>query len=185
DAPGGSGTASANYPLLVSMIDPVFKHPTAWNWNFTVQRQIPWSTTIEIAYVGRAAYHLPRDRNLNSLLPGSVQANPGVNTDALRPYQGYGQITLSENAAQSNYHGMQVQLDRRFHSGLGFGVAYTFSKAISNADSKSEFLPNPFDPRGYRGPASTDRTQVLVFNYIYNIPFLKANPSLYGKTPGT
>ena len=184
DAPGGSGTAAANYPLLVSMLDPVFKHPTAWNWNFTVQRQIPWSATIEVAYVGRAAYYLPRNRNLNSLRLGTVQANPGVNTDALRPYQGFGQINFNENAAQSNYHGMQVQLDRRFHSGLGFGVAYTFSKAISNADSKSEVLPNPFDPRGYRGPASTDRTQVLVFNYVYDIPLLKGNHGLLGRTLG-
>lgn len=182
DAP--SAGAKFNYPLLASMLDPEFKIPTAWNWNLTVQRQIPWSTTVEVAYVGRAAYYLPRNRNLNSLVPGTVQANPGVNTDALRPYQGYGQIIFNENAAQSNYHGLQVQADRRFSSGLGFGVAYTFSKAISNADSKSEYLFNAFDPRGFRGPSSFDRTQVLVMNFIYAIPFLKDNKALLGALLG-
>jgi hypothetical protein len=29
--------------------DPVFKTPTAWNWNTTVQRELPGKTTIEIA----------------------------------------------------------------------------------------------------------------------------------------
>ena len=184
DAPGGVSAAAQRFPLLVSMLDPVFKHPTAWNWNLTVQRQLPWSTTIEVAYVGRSAYHLTRLRNINSLTPGTVQANPGVNPDSLRPYQGYVQIQLAENAAQSNYHGLQVQLDRRFHSGLGFGVAYTWSKTLDNADTKSEVLFNPFDPRGSRGPASTDRPQVLVLNYVYAIPFLKQNKGILGKTVG-
>ena len=31
-----------NYPLVVSMQDPVNKAPVAWKtWNFTVQRQFP------------------------------------------------------------------------------------------------------------------------------------------------
>lgn len=182
DSPGGG--AKNNYPLLVSMIDPVFKHPTAWNWNFTVQREIPWFTTVELAYVGRVGYYLPRNRNFNSLLPGTLQANPGVNADALRPFKGYAQIVFNENASQSNYHGLQLQVDRRFHSGLGFGVAYTFSKMISNADDKSETLFNPFNPRGYRGPSTFDRRQVLVFNYIYAIPFLSKNRGLAGRVLG-
>lgn len=182
DNPGGSGGVS--YPLLVSMQDPVNKIPIAWNWNLTMQRQIPFSSTIEVGYVGRAAYFLPRDRNLNSLTQGTVQANPGVSPDALRTYKGYGQIVFCENAAQANYHGLQVTLNHRFHSGLGFGAAYTFSKTIDNSDGKSEYLFNAFDPRGYRGPATTDRTQVLVINYIYDIPFLLHNKGLLGKTLG-
>ena len=179
--PGAGGVA---YPWLISMQDPVGKIPTAWNWNATVQRQIPGGTTIEVAYVGRTAYYLTRDRNLNSLTPGTVQANPGVSQDALRPYLGYDTITFAENAANSDYHGLQVTVNHRFHSGLGFGAAYTFSKNIDNADSKSEVLFDAFDPRGYRGPATTDRAQVLVINYIYDIPFLMHNRSLLGKTLG-
>src|SRR5581483_7231124 len=182
DNPAGSGGIRYNYPLLISMQDPVGKIPTAWNWNATVQRELSWGTSIEVAYVGRAAYFLVRDRNLNSLRPGTVQANPGVSADALRPYKGYGQIIFAENAAHSSYNGLQVTLNHRFHSGLGFGVAYTFSKTLDNADSKSENLFNAFDPRGYRGPATTDRTQVLVFNYIYDIPLLAHKRSILGRT---
>jgi hypothetical protein len=102
----------------------------------------------------------------------------------LRPYHGYGQIVLQENAANSNYHGLQVTLNHRFHSGLAFGAAYTFSKNIDNSDNASENLFNAFDPSGYRGPATTDHTHVLVLNYIYDLPFFRNNKALLGKTLG-
>ena len=184
DAPGGSGGSKLSYPLIATMQDPVNKAPLAWNWNGTIQHELPLSMTMEVGYVGRAAYHLPRARNINSLTPGTVQANAGVNADALRPYAGYSQITIYENAAQQNYHGLQAKLDRRFHSGLGFGVAYTFSKSITNADGKGELLFNPFNAAVSRGISTLDRTHVLVLNYIYDIPFLKNNQSIFGKVLG-
>ena len=35
--------------------------------------------TVEVAYVGRRALHQQRERNLNRLPLGTIQANPGVN----------------------------------------------------------------------------------------------------------
>ena len=43
-----------------------------------------------------------------------IQANPGVNIAALRPYTGYGVIRLSENAGRSIYHSLQISADRRY-----------------------------------------------------------------------
>ena len=74
------------FPLVVTMQDPEFKHPTSYQYNFTIQRELPFQTTIDIAYVGRIGLYLQRERNINQLLPGTRQANPGVNTDALRPF---------------------------------------------------------------------------------------------------
>ena len=45
-----------------------------------------------VTYVGRWGRNLQRERNINQLLPGTLQANPGVNIAALRPYLGYGAI---------------------------------------------------------------------------------------------
>ena len=184
DAPGGGSSSTLSYPLLVSMQDPVNKAPIAWNWNFTVQRELPWSMAWDVAYVGREAYHLTRDRNLNSLLPGTVQANPGINPDSLRPYKGYSQIVFAENAATANYQGLQTQLQRRFSKGLAFGAAYTFSKSLTSADSKSELLFDPFNASLSRGLSTMDRTHVLVVNYIYDLPFLKNNHGFFGQTLG-
>src|SRR4051812_11043330 len=101
DAPGGA--VPRQFPFTMTIQDPVFKIPTAWNWNATVQRELPGRTAIEIAYVGRRGIHNQRKRNINQLLPGAIQANPGVNANALRPYVGLGILGLAENSGLSMY----------------------------------------------------------------------------------
>lgn len=39
-----------------------------------------------------------RKRNINQLAPGTLQANPGIKVNALRPYQGFGVISLAEDS---------------------------------------------------------------------------------------
>ncbi len=180
DAPGGAGSTKREFPLILTSQDPVFKHPTAWNWNLTVQRELPAATTVEVAYVGRRGYYLQRERNINQLAPGTIQANAGINADALRPFRGLGIIRLSENAANSWYHGLQIQAERRFKSGLGYGVSYTWSKSIDNASNKRNILFNSFDDRVYRAISDYNRTHVFIANYIYELPFLKDSRSALG-----
>ena len=69
-----------------------------------------------------AGCYLQRERNINQLAPGTVQANPGVNIAALRPYKGYGVIRLSENAGDSKYNSLQLGADRRYKNGFKFGA---------------------------------------------------------------
>ncbi len=70
DAPGGA--TPRQFPFTMTIQDPVFKIPTAWNWNTTVQRELPWSTTIEVGYVGRRGIHNQRKRNINQLPAGTL-----------------------------------------------------------------------------------------------------------------
>ena len=146
-----TGGTRRDFPLVMTMQDPVFKHPTAYNWSVSFQRQLPWDVVADLSYVGRIGTHLQRERNLNQMEPGTIQANPGVNPNALRPYKGFGTIRLSENAGRSEYHGMQVNLERRFRGGLGFGVAYTLSRLRDNGDEKRDILFNAYDDSGYWG----------------------------------
>jgi hypothetical protein len=50
----------------------------------------------------------------------------------LRPNQQFGLITYIDNSGSSMYHGAQFTLRRRFSSGLGLNMAYTFSKSMDN-----------------------------------------------------
>ena len=42
-----TGATRRDFPLVMTMQDPVFKHPTAYNWSVSFQRQFPstWSRT--------------------------------------------------------------------------------------------------------------------------------------------
>src|SRR4029453_11741517 len=50
----------------------------------------------------------------------------------LRPNQQFSVITYLDNSGDSNYHAAQFTLRRRFSSGLGLSLAYTFGKSIDN-----------------------------------------------------
>ncbi|HJZ98579.1 MAG TPA: carboxypeptidase-like regulatory domain-containing protein [Candidatus Solibacter sp.] len=169
DAPAGA--VPRQFPFTMTIQDPVFKIPTAWNWNATVQRELPGKTAIEIAYVGRRGIHNQRKRNINQLLPGTIQANTGVNANALRPYLGLGILGLAENSGHSQYNGMQISAQRRFAQGLQFDIAYTLSRLRDDASSLTDILPNAYSDKGYYGISDLDRTHVLIISYIYELPF--------------
>ncbi len=173
-----AGATQRTFPFTQTIQDPVFKIPTAWEWNTTFQREIGGGTTVEVGYVGRRGLHNQRKRNLNQLLPGTLQANSGINANALRQYLGYGVLDISENGGSSRYNGLQVSIQRRFASGLQFGIAYTLSRSRDDGSSLTDVLPNAYSAKGYYGLSDFDRTHVLVVNYIYELPLFKAGNGL-------
>jgi hypothetical protein len=88
----------------------------------------------------------------------------------LRPLPGYGDINYRSFDANSNYNALQVSVNRRFTSRLTFGVAYTWSKALTTANDETENT-HPFNSRGYDYKLfGSDRTHVFVANYVYDLP---------------
>jgi hypothetical protein len=183
DNPGGAGGAAA-LPLGMTAIDPVFKHPTAYTYSAGVQRQLPWSFSVDVAYVGRQGRNLQRERNINQLRAGTLQANPGINSAALRPFKGYGVIRLSENAGRSEYNALQIGIDRRYRDGFKFGAAYTLGHSQDNGSDKRNVLFNSYDDSGYWGNSTFDRRHVFNFYYIYDLPFFRDQTTLAGRTLG-
>ncbi len=182
DNPGGG--AQNSFPLPVTTEDPVFYNPESWTWNAAFQREIGFQTTLEVAYVGRRGLHGQQELNENQLLPGTTYANPGINPDSLRPYKGYGAIRDTNNVSNSIYHGLQVDVNRRFSHGLLFGVAYTWSKSMDYGSSQRDVLPNAFDRSLQYGFSDFDHRHVAVINVIYELPFYKDTKRLTGKLLG-
>lgn len=176
DSPGGA--TNRVFPFTMTIQDPVFKIPVAWNWNTTIARELPWNMAVEVGYVGRKGTHNQRKRNINQLPLGTTYANPGVNVNALRPYRGMGIIGISENSGSSIYNGLQISVERRFSSGLQFGVAYTLSRATDNSSDLTDVLPDAYNDKAYKGISDLNRPHVLILNYIYEIPFLKGTKTI-------
>ena len=85
-------------------------------------------------------------------------------------YKGYGQIQYLQFDGTSNYNSLQASLQRRFSKGFTFGGVYTYSKALTTANSDQD-MQDPFNVRGldYRA-AGWDRTHVFAVNYVYDLP---------------
>jgi len=179
-----SGGSSSVFPLPMMTQDPIFKNPEAWTWNATYQREIGFNTTFEVGYVGRRGLHQQRERNLNQLAPGTIQANPGINTDYLRPYKGFSFIRSTNNDGNSKYNSLQFSVNRRYSKGFTFGAAYTLAKLEDDGSTQRTIIPNAYDASQMWGPANYDRRHVAVVNMVWELPFLREQKSLVGKIAG-
>ncbi len=166
---------SSLFPQFFMTMDPEFKIPNAYMWNIFYERRLPMETTVSVGYVGRSGNNLERERNLNTLPIGTLYlpANKGINTNVLRPYKGFANIPMAENAAHSKYDALQIELNRRFDKGLGFGVAYTYSRTYDNAQDRRYRMLNPWDESLDWGPSTLDTPHILVVNFIYEMPFMR------------
>jgi len=142
------------------------------------QQDLGFGAVMTVGYVGNFARHLTGERDINEVpygahfLPQNQSPAGGVLPDNFfRPYPGYGKITYRTTGLTSNYNALQAQLTRRFHNGLEFGVAYTWSKAMDFADSYDGSVATyqPLRVWNY-GPAGWDRRNNLVVNYLYSLP---------------
>ena len=136
------------------------------------------------AYVGRRGLRAQRERNINQLLAGTLQANPGINPDFLRPYKGFNTIRVTNNDANSMFNSFQLGLTRRFTKGLSYAVAYTLSKLNDDGSAQRDIVPNAYDTSNLWGPATYDRRHVIVINAIYELPFFRNRSALSGKLLG-
>jgi hypothetical protein len=88
------------------------------------------------------------------------------NINAVRPYLGHNAINAIESAFDSNYNGLLVSFQKRFHTAGLIGLAYTYSKNLTdNASDRSNAPQNSYSwHEGEYGPATLDRQQVLELN---------------------
>ncbi len=177
DNPGGVGGAS-DLPFGMQGQDVEFKLPMSTLWSVGIQREIPGGIVVDLTYVGRRGKYQQRERNINQLPAGTLQANPGVNIAALRPYKGYGALRVSENSATSEYNSFQVSAERRYANGFKVSVAYTYGRSYDNGSDKRNVLWNSYDDSAFWGPSSFDRAHVTVISYIYDLPFWKDQSTL-------
>jgi hypothetical protein len=184
DNPGAALSGAATPPLTVTTEARNNKPPSSWNWNFTVQRQLPFKSVLEVAYVGRRGLNLPEVFDINQPTAGALQANPGVNVNALRPYAGFASIQDEENVGQSWYNALQVSWNRRFTSGFSYGLSYTFSKSTDNTSNYRDIVPDTYNTSNLWGPSEFNATHVVVINYLYTLPFFKDASKLSGKLLG-
>lgn len=184
DNPGASlvsGTAAA---ITATTLNPHLKQPVAWNWNFTLQRELFWNSVASIAYVGHRGYHGWDVYDINQVQAGTLQANPGVNVNVLRPYKGYAAIQEEESVVNSMYNGLQVTWNRRFTKGSMFGVSYTYSKSMDNSSNYRDIVPDTYNTSNLWGPSEYDTRHVATINYLYELPFFKDQSHLTGKLLG-
>lgn len=248
----------SNAPGNITAFAPEMKLPTVHQWNFSIQRELPWGLVMDAGYIGRRGTRLFMAYDINQVnsdplvpsflimqqnrargctatgtgcpagvtgitppLLSSLQTAGGLSASAattflnssttvtdlnrnsvgnfavrienttlglkLRPNQQFAAITYLDNSGDSNYHAAQFTLRRRFSSGLGLSLAYTFAKSIDNqsvdpvgASSGGGLSTTnsrtPTDIRNFReerARSDFDRTHALQGATVWEVPIGK------------
>jgi Carboxypeptidase regulatory-like domain/TonB dependent receptor len=108
----------------------------------------------------------------------------GGNVDLRVPYIGYAAESISYKAAGIDaYNALQVHIDKRMSHGLQIGASYTYSHSTDEQSGLGLFYNgnNALNLRSGYGLSDFDRTHVINFNYVFQIPDMAAKSSLAGK----
>jgi Carboxypeptidase regulatory-like domain len=182
----GAGTSPTAVPVvnLIASSDP-FELPRTQQWNVGVQRQLYPRGMVTLGYAGSAGDNLIQPVQLNQPQPEDVVALNSLNR--ARPYAGYGNIQFRQTTARSRYHGLLF--DFRHDGGRSgtLGISYTLSQNKTDATNDRDavdFPQNPLDLGAEYATARTDRTHVLTFNYVYELPFFRNSGAFLKATLG-
>lgn len=155
----------------ISGVSGHFPNERTQQWNASIGRQI-WGTAVDIGYVGTKAQNIPYSEDLNLLRPSTLPFDP-----ARRPYPRFDSAALTQSGGSSIYHGFTIQADRRFASGFGFNVNYTWAKALTDVDLRDYSAgaqQNQYARYLERADDRNLRRHQLRFSYIYDLPVGKA-----------
>lgn len=141
--------SNPTFPLTtVNVFDPTLKLPYTLQWNFAVAQSLGNDQALTVSYVGSAA---------RRLLQRTQYTLTGVNPK-------FTTITLTRNAASSDYNALQAQFQRRLSAGLQALVSYSWSHALDE-DSVDNGTIRPV-----RGNASFDIRHLFASALTYDVP---------------
>jgi hypothetical protein len=188
---------------------PLQETPSPWmiQYNVNLQRELPWSSFVEIAYVGTRGYDLSRvgesGLSLNQLDPKYMALGSQLNQQVANPFYGivnngvltqptvargqllrpYPQFTdiipLYSSGSQSRYNALQLTGRKRLSHGLMLEGSYAYAKAEEIGMSHQD----SYDIDASWALASYDIRHRFVISYLYELPFGRDRAIASGAPP--
>ena len=189
----GSAAVNLNPPGLIGFAEKW--HPSyIEQFSVDVQHEIAPNLIADVGYYGQHGVHLVGQRDINEVAPGAAQAAGialplksanAARLNRLRPYPGYGSISIYTPSYTSNYNSLQTQVTKRFGDGSTLTANYTLSHALTDNQTASGTQTfDTYHPENDYGPTQLDRKHVFNGTYVYKLPFLRENKGLTGRLLG-
>ncbi|HEV2861023.1 MAG TPA: carboxypeptidase regulatory-like domain-containing protein [Pyrinomonadaceae bacterium] len=151
-----------------------FEVPYSIQYNFGVQRQLPWNLLLQADFNYRKGVH--------EVLTYDANFSAAVNShgDFLTKLPNYeSSVPYADSSGFSEYKALLVRVDRRFQNGFQFTGSYALSRLNTFGGEGlglGALLFNPFDFRAQDyGPGALDRTHRLVLSGVWDLPFFKGS----------
>jgi hypothetical protein len=182
-APRPAPISPANFVLSPSSTTQLvswsqrYTTPYVQEWNFTIQKQLPWGMVWETSYVGNIGIHLWAQSEGNQPLtngPGTPQSR--------RPLAQYTVASIKYFSPwdRSTYEGMSSRLEKRFAHGVSFIASFTYGRSIDlenpaldvcDSCEGGNTIQNNYNFNAQRGPSDQNVPRRFVLGGIWDLPF--------------
>jgi outer membrane receptor protein involved in Fe transport len=166
-------------PLLA--VDRNYKVPYVEQFNFTIQRQLPWGLMLNNSIVGslgraQSGSNLGIDRN--GAAPGAANVQTRRVLSAI--YPNVTTINTVTNFYTSSYYALQTSLDMRARKGITMNINHTWGHTIDSAEIRYLAFATPVAIKGNAGGTTgADIRNHISVSLNYNVPLGKNSKSFY------
>lgn len=147
-------------PQQLFVMDRHMRQPFTHQWNVSTEQSLGANQTITIGYVGASGHRLLKFERYN--IP--LLEWPGVSIP----------VMLNRNLGYSDYHGLQLQVQRRLAKGMQSMVSYTLGRSRDTAsdDTQASVPAERMLPSIDYGYSDFDLRHVLTAAMTWQIPEL-------------
>jgi hypothetical protein len=170
------------------------QQPRLEEFNITYERELGWNTGVRVSYLGTRQHNIIGGFDLNALAPndipfgttigdGQTPCTPGDDCDvsaadvARRPFPELGSFLASYgNFGRQKADIFQVEVNRRFGSGITFNASYTLLKQEGTGfdtgnSSLGGTVYDQFNPESDFGPDAFLSRHRFVAYGVFDLPF--------------
>jgi hypothetical protein len=181
--------------ISLAPFDPYMKDSWVDEWNFTIERKIPWNSSLRLSYVGNQGHNLQISDPINSQLPASLY--PDLTSDQRRKYQIFNDMQTLKTLGYSANHQMQVQFKHTTQKGILMDAFYVYQSALDTSEfGAASAAPNVILGAArsgitdintrialVHGPSSFEPRHRVTYNFLIDLPFGRGHRFGNGVSP--
>ncbi|MCI0349021.1 MAG: TonB-dependent receptor [Acidobacteriales bacterium] len=192
-----AGLAAAAPPIII-VAQSDYQQPYVQQWNLTTEYELMKDLAVSVGYLGVKGTKLTRFRDVNLFAPVPTTITvagqpallfryPGTTTPA-RPVTAFSRIEQIEAAGSSIYHGMVVQVTKRFSRNFQALASYTWSHGIDDNPDATAVVPggsddiklnySPLLPGLDRASGETDIRNRFVLSGVWDLNYAGGLPTV-------
>jgi Carboxypeptidase regulatory-like domain/TonB dependent receptor len=178
------GTIDNTRATGLNMLDEKNHQPYISQWSLDIQRRLPFDAVLSVGYVGNKGTHIDNTVELNSPEPSITAPNlrrpiPFFIDGPGGPRRQLVRLRLLDSNANSWYHALQVNAQKRLSRGFQMNFAYTYSKAMGEGYGRNESAgatqntyQNPRDRAAEKARYGFDFRHSTVISFLYELPVI-------------
>src|SRR5262249_16306987 len=125
---------------VIELVSSRMRAPYILQSAVTIERQLPYNTTLAVTYTNSHGLHILRPEDTNAPLPRSYV--PAVPNSGIFPVGYPGPVHLMESSGIYNQNQLISNVNAKLNTGLSLFGFYVFNRAHGNTDGVGTFPSN-------------------------------------------